>query len=97
MYFSLLELPCKEKLVSIERDEDVRESVGLCKSLGYVNLYVEHNDEVDFIESNESNDDHINCTADYEYDEYGSDVEMRNLLELERNKKRRYMRKYLQT
>ena len=88
MYFSLLELPFKEKLVSIERDEDVHESVGSCKSLGYVNLYVEHNDEVDFIESNESNDDHINCTADYEYDEYGSDVEDEKLARIRAKQKK---------
>ncbi|KAJ8423449.1 hypothetical protein Cgig2_009351 [Carnegiea gigantea] len=73
--FTNNELPFKESLVSIERDEDVCELVGLCRSLEYVNLYVEYNDEVDFIESKESNDDQNDCMADYEYDEYGSDVE----------------------
>ena len=75
MYFSKPELPYEGNLVSIERDEDVRELVRLCKSLEYVNLYVEHNDEVDFVESNESSDDHSDCMADYEYDEDGLDVE----------------------
>ena len=67
------------------------ELVGLCKSLDYANLYVEHNDEVEFIEcinnGNESDDNHSDCMADYEYDTYGLMLKIRKLLELEREKK----------
>ncbi|KAJ8440440.1 hypothetical protein Cgig2_006493 [Carnegiea gigantea] len=88
IYFSKPELPFEERLVSIERDEDVRELIRLCKSIEYVNLYVEHNDEVDFVESNESNDDHSDCMVDYEYDEYGSDVEDEETARIREKKKK---------
>ncbi|KAJ8443225.1 hypothetical protein Cgig2_017218 [Carnegiea gigantea] len=88
IYFRKPELPFEESLVSIERDEDVRELVRLCKSIEYVNLYVEHNDEVDFVESNESNDDHSDCMVDYEYDEYGSDVEDEEIARIREKKKK---------
>ncbi|KAJ8447245.1 hypothetical protein Cgig2_030476 [Carnegiea gigantea] len=76
IYFSKLELPFEDSLVSIESDEE---------------LYVKHND-VHFIEStsndNESDDGYSDCMANNKYDEYGSDVKDKEVARVKGKKKK---------
>ncbi|KAJ8436452.1 hypothetical protein Cgig2_030964 [Carnegiea gigantea] len=89
--FSKLELPFEDSLVSIENDEKVYKLIALCKSSEYVCLYVEHNNEVNFVEcgtnDNEFDDGSHDYMDDDEYDEYGSDIEDEKFAQIKREKK----------
>ncbi|KAJ8428262.1 hypothetical protein Cgig2_006833 [Carnegiea gigantea] len=94
IYFSKPELPFEDNLVSIENDEKVHELIVLCKNSEYVCLYVEHNDEVNFVKSatndNESDDGRSDYMADDEYDEYGSNIEEYEVARIRREKHKMY-------